>query len=79
MLGSRVLMSWSTTSEGLRDRFTGTLLIAVGATVVFLGSALGAGFGNLALFSAGHAIGITLMYVGFLRATHRSLHVATAA
>jgi hypothetical protein len=56
----------------LRNRFTGTLQIAIGATIVFLGSGLGAGFGNLAVFSIGHAIGIGVMYAGFLTATRRS-------
>jgi hypothetical protein len=53
----------------LRDRFMGTLLIAVGATIVFVGSGLGAGFGNFAVFSIGHAVGIAVMYWGFLTAT----------
>jgi MFS family permease len=53
----------------LRDRFLGTLLIAVGATIVFVGSGLGAGFGNFAVFSIGHAVGIAVMYWGFLVAT----------
>jgi hypothetical protein len=53
----------------LRNRFLGTLLIAVGATIVFVGSGIGAGFGNFAIFSIGHAIGIAVMYWGFLMAT----------
>jgi hypothetical protein len=55
----------------LRDRFLGTLLIALGATIVFVGSGIGAGFGNFAVFSIGHAIGIAVMYWGFLTATRR--------
>jgi hypothetical protein len=55
--------------EELRTRFLGILLIAVGATVVFIGSGVGAGFGNFAVFSVGHAIGIAVMYWGFLTAT----------
>lgn len=58
--------------QELRDRFLGTLLIAVGATIVFVGSGLGAGFGNFAVFSIGHAIGIAVMYWGFLTATRVS-------
>jgi hypothetical protein len=57
--------------EELRNRFLGTLLIAVGATLVFVGSGLGAGFGNYAVFSIGHAVGIGVMYWGFLTATRR--------
>lgn len=55
----------------LRERFLGTLLIAVGATFVFVGSGVGAGFGSFAVFSIGHAIGIAVMYWGFLTATRR--------
>jgi hypothetical protein len=55
--------------EELRDRFLGTLLIAVGATLVFVGSGLGAGFGNYVVFSIGHTVGIAVMYWGFLTAT----------
>ena len=53
----------------LRDRFLGTLLIAVGASLVFVGSGLGAGFGNYVVFSIGHTVGIAVMYWGFLTAT----------
>lgn len=56
----------------LRDRFLGTLLIAVGATIVFVGSGIGAGFGNFAVFSIGHVVGIAVMYWGFLTATRVS-------
>lgn len=55
--------------EDLRTRFLGVLLIAVGATIVFIGSGVGAGFGNFAVFSIGHAAGIAVMYWGFLTAT----------
>jgi MFS family permease len=55
--------------QELRNRFMGALLIAVGATIVFVGSGVGAGFGNFAVFSIGHAVGIAVMYWGFLTAT----------
>jgi hypothetical protein len=55
----------------LRSRFVGILLIAVGATIVFIGSGVGAGFGNFAVFSIGHAAGIGVMYWGFLTAARR--------
>jgi hypothetical protein len=55
----------------LRTRFLGILLIAVGATVVFIGSGVGAGFGNFAVFAVGHAIGIAVMYWGFLTAARQ--------
>jgi MFS family permease len=53
----------------LRSRFLGTLLIALGATIVFIGSGVGAGFGLFVVFSVGHAVGIGVMYWGFLMAT----------
>jgi hypothetical protein len=51
----------------LRDRFVGTLLIAVGATIVAIGSGVGAGLEVVWLFTAGLALGIAVMFVGFLR------------
>ncbi|HEX5950228.1 MAG TPA: hypothetical protein VFZ96_04450 [Actinomycetota bacterium] len=54
----------------LRDRFLGTLGIAIGATVVAAGSAFAAS-GNVAGFSATLAAGISAMFWGFLRATRR--------
>lgn len=54
--------------EDLRDRFRGTALIAVGATVVAVGSGIGAGLGNFALFSVSLAAGAAVMYWGFLLA-----------
>jgi hypothetical protein len=53
----------------LRERFVGTLLIALGATIVFIGSGVGAGYGLFVVFSVGHAVGIAVMYWGFLMAT----------
>ena len=56
----------------LRDRFVGTLWIAVGATIVAAGSGVGAGLGVVPLFSASLAVGIAAMFWGFLRASRRS-------
>jgi hypothetical protein len=53
----------------LRRRFQGTALIAVGATIVAIGSGVGAGLGNFALFSSALAGGAAVMYWGFLVAT----------
>lgn len=53
----------------LRDQMTGILLIAVGASIVAVGSGIGAAFGIVALFSAGLAAGIAVMFAGFLRAS----------
>jgi len=52
----------------LRGRFVGTLLIALGATVVAGGSWFAA-TGVLAGFTLTLLVGISLMYWGFLRAT----------
>lgn len=53
----------------LRGRSQGTALIAVGATLVAIGSGVGAGLGNFALFSTSLAAGAGVMYWGFLLAT----------
>jgi hypothetical protein len=52
----------------LRDRFMGTVLIAVGATIVAAGASFSAA-GVLVGFSATLLVGIVLMYGGFLRAS----------
>ena len=52
----------------LRDRFYGTLLITLGATVVAGGSTFAA-IGNLPGFSVTLVAGIALMFAGFLRAS----------
>lgn len=51
----------------LRDRFVGTLLIAVGATIVAIGSGVGAGLEVVWLFSVALAAGVAVMFWGFLR------------
>jgi hypothetical protein len=52
----------------LRDRFAGTLAIAVGATIVAAGSAFAA-TGDSTGFSLTLAAGIAVMFYGFLRAS----------
>lgn len=53
----------------LRDRFRGTLLIALGATVIAgFGSAFAA-LGHLLPFSLSLLVGIAVMFAGFLRAS----------
>lgn len=51
----------------LRPRVAGLLWIAVGATVVAVGSGVGAGFELVWLFSLGLAIGMACMFWGFVR------------
>lgn len=53
----------------LRDRFVGTLAIAIGATIVAVGSGVGAGLDIVLLFSVGLAAGVAVMFWGFLRAS----------
>jgi hypothetical protein len=55
----------------LREQMLGVLLIAIGASVVAIGSGIGAAFGIVILFSVGLAAGIAVMFAGFLRTTRR--------
>jgi len=55
----------------LRDRFVGTLLIAVGATIVAAGATFAA-FGLLVGFIVTLVVGIAVMFGGFLRASRRT-------
>ena len=52
----------------LRDRTVGTLGIAMGATLVAIGSGIGAAFHVVPLFSVSLAAGVAVMFAGFLRA-----------
>lgn len=52
----------------LRARTGGVLAIALGATVVAVGSGVGAGFRLVPLFAASLAVGVALMFWGFLLA-----------
>jgi hypothetical protein len=77
LLGGTLWSAWKMRGRpDLRDRFVGTLLIAIGATIVAAGSAF-ALTGNLVGFSLTLSVGIAVMFVGFLRAS-RSSPVATA-
>jgi hypothetical protein len=53
----------------LRDRMVGTALIAGGATIVAIGSGVGAGLDVVPLFSIGLLAGIAVMFWGFLVAS----------
>ena len=66
-------------SPAIRDRAMGTLAIAGGATIVAIGSGIGAGYGVVWLFSIGLAAGIAVMFWGFLRATSRRMHARSPA
>ena len=69
LLGGTLWSAWRMRGRPeLRDRFVGTLLIALGATVIAgFGSAFAA-LGFLAAFSVALAIGIGVMFLGFMRA-----------
>lgn len=56
----------------LRNRATGTFGIAMGATVVAIGSGIGAAFHVVPLFSASLAAGVAVMFWGFLAASRSS-------
>ena len=49
----------------------GTVMIALGATIVAIGSGVGAGLHVVWLFSLSLAAGTIFMYAGFLRAGRR--------
>jgi hypothetical protein len=69
LLAGALLSAWRMrANRAVRDRFIGTLLIALGATVV-AGGATFAAFGQMAGFTLTLVVGITIMFVGFLRAS----------
>lgn len=69
LIGGALWSAWRMRGRPeLRDRFVGTLLIALGATVIAgFGSAFAA-LGFLAAFSVALVAGIAVMFLGFLRA-----------
>lgn len=64
---------WSTVQmrgkPELRNRMAGTFGIAMGATIVAIGSGIGAAFHVVPLFSISLAGGIAVMFWGFIRAS----------
>lgn len=65
--------------QELRDRFVGTLLIAIGATIIAgFGSAFAA-LGKLPFFSVSLLAGIAIMFWGFLRASRPAGRVPAAS
>ena len=53
----------------LRDRFAGTLLIVVGASITAVAGSAFAALGNAPAFSLALLAGVAVMFAGFLRAT----------
>lgn len=70
LVGGAAWSAWRMRGRAeLRDRFWGTLLIALGATVIAgFGSAFAA-LGLLLAFSIALLVGIAVMFLGFLRAS----------
>jgi hypothetical protein len=70
LLGGTLWSAWRMRGRpDLRDRFRGTVLIALGATVIAgFGSAFAA-LGELLPFSVSLLVGISVMFWGFLRAS----------
>ncbi len=63
----------------LRDRFVGTLLIVVGASITAVAGSAFAAVGNAPAFSLALLAGVAVMYAGFLRATRTTRAPATAS
>ena len=79
LIGGTLWSAWKMRGRPeLRDRFIGTLLIAIGATIVAAGSAF-ALTGNLVGFSITLTTGIAVMFWGFLRASRPSTDRAPPA
>ncbi|HYT29924.1 MAG TPA: hypothetical protein VEN82_04040 [Actinomycetota bacterium] len=67
LLGGLTWSAWRMKGRpDLKDRTAGTIWIALGATVVAVGSGIGAGFHLVPLFSVSLAAGVTVMFAGFL-------------
>jgi hypothetical protein len=72
LLGALVWSVWKMRGRPeLRDRAVGTFAIAMGATLVAIGSGIGAAFHVVPLFSVSLAAGVAVMFAGFLRAGRR--------
>jgi hypothetical protein len=78
LLGGLVWSAWQTRNrKELRHVTAGTVMIALGATIVAIGSGVGAGLHVVWLFSLSLAAGIVFMYAGFLRAGRQGRHPQT--
>jgi hypothetical protein len=70
LLGGSAWSAWKMRRRAeLHDRYLGTLGIAIGATIVAIGSGVGAGLNVVPVFSVGLAAGIAVMFWGFVRAS----------
>jgi hypothetical protein len=74
LLGGLLWSGWKMRGRPeLRSRTAGTVWIAIGATVVAVGSGIGAAFDLVPLFSVSLAAGIAIMFWGFLVASRPSV------
>lgn len=79
LVGGALWSAWKMRGRPeLKDRFVGTLLIAIGATIIAGFGSTFAALGKLPLFSVSLLAGIVVMFWGFLRAS-RAPSVASAA
>lgn len=70
LVGGALWSAWKMRGRPeLKDRFVGTLLIAIGATVIAGFGSTFAALGKLPLFSVSLLVGIAVMFWGFLRAS----------
>jgi MFS family permease len=70
LIGGTLWSAWGMRGrQALRDRFWGTLLIALGATVIAAFGSAFAALGDLLLFSLSLLAGVAVMFAGFLRAS----------
>ena len=71
---------WSARTMGrspeLRNRTVGVLIIALGATIVAIGSGVGAGLDVVPLFAIGLAVGIAVMFWGFILSSRPAARTA---
>jgi hypothetical protein len=70
LLGGTLWSAWRMRGRPeFRDRFWGTLLIALGATVIAAFGSAFAALGELLPFSVSLLLGVTVMFAGFLKAS----------
>lgn len=80
LVGGTLWSAWKMRGRPeLKDRFVGTLLIAIGATVIAGFGSTFAALGKLPLFSVSLLVGIAVMFWGFLRASKPTSVPAPAA
>ncbi len=80
LVGGALWSAWKMRGHPeLRDRFLGTLLVVLGASITAVGGSAFAALGKLPQFSVTLLAGIAVMYWGFLRASRRVEPAASVA